>query len=143
MNMGVTLAIYARSAGRVDGRSFFRGPLHMSAFDHLRARETEVSHLRHFGRLLRWSELGVRSFYGEAAMAAALSVAVAATTVEWLHLDHGQWVIWSAASVVTGDAASGQRKLLDRLTGAIVGVPIGVAVGLLIRKICWLLAALP
>jgi Fusaric acid resistance protein-like len=106
----------------------------MSAFDHARARDAEVSHINHFGRLLRWSELGVRSFYGEAAIAAALSVAVAAAVVEWRHLDHGQWVIWSAACVVTGDAASGQRKLLDRSTGAIVGVPLGAAVGLLIPK---------
>ena len=115
----------------------------MSAFDHLYARDAEVDHLRHFSRILRWSELGVRSFYGEAAIAAALSVAVAATAVEWLHLDHGQWVIWSAASVVTGDAASGHRKLLDRMTGAVVGVPVGVAIGLLARKICWPMAALP
>ena len=106
----------------------------MSAFDHLYARDAEVDHLRHFSRILRWSELGVRSFYGEAAIAAALSGAVAATAVEWLHLDHGQWVIWSAASVVTGDAASGHRKLLDRMTGAVVGVPVGVAIGLLAPK---------
>ena len=106
----------------------------MSVFDHVCTRTTEVSHTYHFSRILRWSELGVRSFYGEAAIAAALSVAVAATAVELLHLDHGQWVIWSAASVVTGDAASGHRKLLDRMMGAIVGVPIGVAAGLLVPK---------
>jgi hypothetical protein len=43
-------------------------------------------------------------------------------------------VIWSAASVVTGDAASGHRKMVDRMTGAIVGVPIGVVAGLLVPK---------
>lgn len=95
----------------------------MSAFDHVYTRDADVRHLYHFSRIMRCSALGVRSFYGEAAIAAALSVAVAATAVEPLHLDHGQWVIWSAASVVTGDPASGHRKLRDRLTGAIVGVP--------------------
>jgi hypothetical protein len=40
-------------------------------------------------------------------------------------------VIWSAASVVTGDAASARRKLNDRLLGAFVGVPIGVTLGFL------------
>jgi hypothetical protein len=39
----------------------------MSAFDHVCTRDTEVSQLHHFRRILHWSELGVRSFYGEAA----------------------------------------------------------------------------
>ena len=106
----------------------------LSAFDHICACGPEVNRLHHFRRILRWSELGVRSFYGEAMIAAALAVAVAASAVEWWHIEHGQWVIWSAASVVTGDAASGHKKLRDRITGAIVGVPAGIGVGLLLPQ---------
>jgi uncharacterized membrane protein YccC len=63
-------------------------------------------------------------------VAAGLAVGVAAILVEWLHIDHGQWVIWSAVSVVTGHTASSRDKLRDRAIGAVIGVPIGVAVGL-------------
>jgi hypothetical protein len=106
----------------------------LSAFDHICACGPGVNRLHHFRRILRWSELGVRSFYGEAMIAAALAVAVAASAVEWWHIEHGQWVIWSAASVVTGDAASGNKKLRDRITGAIVGVPAGIGVGWLLPQ---------
>jgi uncharacterized membrane protein YccC len=41
-------------------------------------------------------------------------------------------MIWSAASVVTGNAASARQKFRNRLTGAVVGVSFGVAVGLII-----------
>jgi Fusaric acid resistance protein-like len=106
----------------------------LTAYDHICACGPEVNRLQHFKRILRWSELGVRTFYAEATIAAALAVAVAASAVEWWHIEHGQWVIWSAASVVTGDAASGHKKLRDRVTGAIVGVPFGIGVGLLLPK---------
>lgn len=106
----------------------------LSTYDHLGACGPEVSRLHHFKQILRWSEFGVRSFYGEAMIAAALAVGVASSAVEWWHIDHGQWVIWSAASVVTGDAASGHKKLRDRVTGAIVGVPAGIGVGLLLPQ---------
>jgi hypothetical protein len=106
----------------------------LTAYDHICACGPEVNRFHHFRRIVRWSELGVRSFYGEAMMAAALAVAVASSIVEWWHIDHGQWVIWSAASVVTGDAASGRKKLRDRVTGAIVGVPAGIGVGLMLPQ---------
>jgi len=41
-------------------------------------------------------------------------------------------MIWSAASVVTGNAVSARHKFRNRLTGAVVGVSFGVVVGLLI-----------
>ena len=50
--------------------------------------------------------------------------------MEWGHLDHGQWVIWSAASVVTGDAGAAHLKLRDRAVGAFLGVPAGIGLGL-------------
>ena len=66
----------------------------------------------------------------EAVTAVVLAVAAAATLVEWGHLDHGQWVIWSAASVVTGDAGAAHLKLRDRAVGAFLGVPAGIGLGL-------------
>ncbi|WP_186374329.1 FUSC family protein [Roseomonas gilardii] len=55
--------------------------------------------------------------------------ALAASLVEWQALDHGQWVIWSAASVVTGEAGAEHLKLHDRAIGALVGVPGGIVLG--------------
>lgn len=68
----------------------------------------------------------------QAAWATALAVAVAATVVQVCNIPHGQWLIWSAASVVTGDANSGRAKMRDRALGALLGVPAGVAVATLL-----------
>lgn len=68
----------------------------------------------------------------EASLAVMLAVASMAFVVQWWHWGHAQWAIWSAASVVTGDAVSAHRKLLDRATGALLGAPIGVAIGMLL-----------
>ncbi|KVD89598.1 hypothetical protein WS62_15495 [Burkholderia sp. ABCPW 14] len=85
--------------------------------------------------LARWRgarDLGRPAARGDATQAiaaVALAVAVAALLVEWQHIDNGQWAIWSAASVVTGDPATAHLKLRDRGLGALVGVPLGLAVG--------------
>lgn len=85
--------------------------------------------------LARWRgarELGrpaASSDVAQAIVAVALAVAAAALLVEWRHIDNGQWVIWSAASVVTGDAATARVKLRDRGLGALAGVPLGLAAG--------------
>ncbi len=68
--------------------------------------------------------------YYEASVVVALAVGAAAILVERYHIDHGQWVIWSAASVVTGDVVTARAKLRDRLLGAVVGVPAGAIVAL-------------
>ncbi|WP_063534217.1 FUSC family protein [Burkholderia sp. MSMB1589WGS] len=78
---------------------------------------------RDLGRPAAWSDAA------QAIVAVALAAAVAALLVEWLHIDNGQWAIWSAASVVTGDAATARLKLRDRGLGALVGVPLGLAAG--------------
>jgi hypothetical protein len=104
----------------------------MAAAEHVRDRDLGVSHIRHLTRFRRRAvDYGVAASFVEAMLAVALAVACASSIVEWRHLDHGQWVIWSAASVVTGDAASARRKLGDRMLGALVGVPIGVTLGFL------------
>ncbi|GLS20051.1 FUSC family protein [Labrys miyagiensis] len=64
------------------------------------------------------------------ASATAIAVLAAAALVEILNLAQGQWVIWSAASVVVGDITASTGKLKLRAIGAIVGVPLGLLVGL-------------
>ena len=46
----------------------------------------------------------------EASVAVVLAVGSMACVVEWWHWHNGQWAIWSAASVVTGDAAGACRS---------------------------------
>ena len=102
---------------------------------HARDRDPGVPKLRHLRRVLRRTfDHGVRARTGEALLAVVLAVASASAIVEHQHLDHGQWVIWSAASVVVGDFRSSRRKLYDRCLGALVGVPIGTVVGLLLPQ---------
>lgn len=38
----------------------------------------------------------------------------------------GEWLIWSAASVVTGSLTTAQRKAGDRVAGAVFGASAGV-----------------
>ncbi len=83
----------------------------------------------HLSKLRRSGDLGPRVVCGEALLAVSLAVAVAATIVEWGRLDYGQWVIWSAVSVVTGDMATARKKLYQRGVGALIGVPVGVLLG--------------
>lgn len=100
----------------------------MSSVDRIRSRGTGITYLRHFAPVLTRTEAARVVPYWESAIAVALAVAVAAAIVETCHIEYGHWMIWSAASVVTGDAASARLKLRDRLVGVIVGVPAGVAV---------------
>lgn len=63
------------------------------------------------------------------ALATALAVFAAAALVEILELEQGQWVMWSAASVVVGDLSASTDKLKQRAVGALTGVPLGFLVG--------------
>ncbi|WP_441237628.1 FUSC family protein [Bradyrhizobium sp. 930_D9_N1_4] len=64
------------------------------------------------------------------AAATAMAVFAAAALVEILNLAQGQWVMWSAASVVVGDLTASTGKLKQRAIGAFVGVPLGFLAGL-------------
>jgi hypothetical protein len=84
---------------------------------------------------LKWTRLSPddgRHPYVERMLAVACAVACAAVLVEWRHVDHGQWMIWSAASVVTGSATGARQKYRSRIKGAIVGVSLGILIGLMI-----------
>jgi hypothetical protein len=105
----------------------------LSLFEHAeRLRHTGGRWLPHYLQLRRQLELGDRLAVCEAMIAVALAVALAAALIEYQHLGHGQWVVWSAASVVTGDVASTHAKLRDRARGAVFGVPCGIALGWLL-----------
>jgi hypothetical protein len=104
----------------------------VASVEHFRSRETGRPTLAHFAKWTRLFPNSESNAYIELMITVALAVACAAALVEWRHVDHGQWMIWSAASVVTGNAASARQKFLNRLTGAVVGVSFGVVVGLLI-----------
>ncbi|WBL76672.1 FUSC family protein [Bradyrhizobium xenonodulans] len=64
------------------------------------------------------------------AAATAMAVFAAAGLVEILDLAQGQWVMWSAASVVVGDLSASTGKLKQRAIGAFIGVPLGFLAGL-------------
>lgn len=104
----------------------------IASVEHYRALGHGISPLRHFARWTRRTEPGERNEYIALMITVALAVGAAAILVEWKQADHGQWIIWSAASVVTGSAASARQKFQDRLTGAVAGVPLGVLIGLLV-----------
>ncbi|SAK54140.1 hypothetical protein AWB77_01506 [Caballeronia fortuita] len=80
----------------------------------------------------RWSNLddfGARAPFGEDLAAMLASVGIAALMVVWVHADRAQWVIWGAASIVTGSVDTARAKLKHRAWGVIAGVPIGIALG--------------
>jgi len=63
------------------------------------------------------------------AAATAMAVFAAAALVELFNLAEGQWVMWSAASVIVGDLAASAGKLKQRAGGALVGVSLGLLIG--------------
>lgn len=99
----------------------------LAAFEHSRA-----AGLRQFAQWTRHHPDAEPNTYIEQMMTVACAVALTAVLVEWRHIGHGQWMIWSAVSVVTGNVVSARQKFCDRLTGAVVGVMLGIAIGLLL-----------
>ncbi|WP_321801601.1 FUSC family protein [Caballeronia sp. J97] len=80
----------------------------------------------------RWSNLddfGERAPFGEDLAAMLASVGIAALMVVYGRMEHAQWVIWGAASIVTGSVDTAREKLKNRAWGVIAGVPIGVVLG--------------
>src|SRR6201999_3415138 len=92
----------------------------MSAWEHRKTRPMHVSGLWHFRAVLSWAERDESVPYLEALVAMVLAVGLAAHAVMVWRLDHGQWMIWSTASVITGDLTSGRQKLRDRMVSALL-----------------------
>lgn len=116
----------------------------LSAILHAQDTESATGLWKNLGRLRRNIDPGEGKPWKATAITVALAVAGAAALVQWQHLENGQWVIWSAASVVTGDAGSARLKLLDRALGAVAGVPAGIGIGQLVphNPLCYGLASL-
>lgn len=104
----------------------------MSVVRHIRDNDPARGHGGQFHRVMRQVSLGDPQAWKESVIAVACAVALAATLVEWRHLGNGQWVIWSAASVVTGNAGTARAKLKNRAIGATIGVPAGIGIGQLV-----------
>lgn len=54
------------------------------------------------------------------------AVLIAASWVRLGHIEPEKWVIWSSASVSTGERETSLKKHRDRLLGVLLGVPIGL-----------------
>lgn len=61
----------------------------------------------------------------KSAIAIFVGVLIAAVFVLTKPIDHGEWVIWSTAAVITSDLVSAKKKSQDRLIGLFLGVPTG------------------
>jgi hypothetical protein len=85
-----------------------------------------------FFLLMRQTDLGKPQLWREPVLAVTFAVALAAALVEWRHVGNGQWTIWSAASVVTGNSGTARVKLGNRAIGALIGVPAGIGIGQLL-----------
>lgn len=107
----------------------------LAAVEHWRSRDIGHSALTHLSRWTKPLASSERSVYMGQMITVAFAVAGSAALVEWRHIDHGQWLIWSAVSVVTGNASSARQKFHDRLMGAIGGVVVGIAAGLVMPNL--------
>ncbi|BBQ01624.1 FUSC family protein (plasmid) [Burkholderia sp. SFA1] len=80
----------------------------------------------------RWSNLddfGARTPLGEDLAAMLASVGIAGVMVVYWRMENAQWVIWGAASIVTGAVDTARAKLQNRAIGVMAGVPIGIVLG--------------
>ena len=83
----------------------------------------------------RWPlEPAQRQRLGRQALGRALAVLLTALAVSLWQPPFGQWVIWSSASVATGDITAARQKGLDRVVGALVGLPAGALLSLLLPR---------
>jgi hypothetical protein len=95
---------------------------------------SEAEALRHAGVIVVTSPIALAlvcgvQFYDHARNRYAVPSHYGVALVKMLDLAQGQWVIWSAASVVVGDLSASTGKLKQRAGGALVGVPLGLLVG--------------
>ena len=69
-----------------------------------------------------------------AALSIFFSTGIAAAWVLFFHIQKGEWMIWSAASVITLDLQSAKVKLGQRSFGIFLGVPLGLAIAYFLPK---------
>jgi hypothetical protein len=88
----------------------------------------QVSHY-HPLRLAGLGDFGEKNPYIENMFTIAIAVCISAFLVEYFQMENGQWMIWGAASVVTGKIDTSPQKFHQRLLGVSIGVPLGILVG--------------
>lgn len=112
--------------------------LALSIVDHSR-RERVSSLVRHWARFRHADDrLAPQSDTVLWMFAIIVGIGVATAIVETMHVRHGEWMIWSAASVFTGDFPSAGRRIRDRTTGALLGVPAGMLMSHYVVSSTWL-----
>ena len=112
-------------------------PLALSIVDHS-GRERVSSLVKHWARLRHTDDhLAPQSDVVLWVFAVIVGIGVATAVVEAMHVRHGEWMIWSAASVFTGDFLSAGRKIRDRTTGALLGVPTGMLMSHYVVPFTW------
>ncbi|HHF7344848.1 TPA: FUSC family protein [Legionella feeleii] len=82
-----------------------------------------------FLQLSYLSDFGAKKNNAESMIAMALGVGVSAFLVQYIPMQNGQWMIWGVASVITGEIETTPRKFHQRLTGVLIGVPVGILLG--------------
>jgi hypothetical protein len=76
--------------------------------------------------LIKTAEIGKpETQWRQGAITIFVGVFLAATLVITKDISRGEWVIWSAASVITGDLISSRQKFQHRLIGAFFGIALG------------------
>ncbi|KTD25482.1 FUSC family protein [Legionella lansingensis] len=75
------------------------------------------------------NNFGERGSYLDSVMAMILAVGFSTFLVEFFQLGNPQWMIWGAASVVTGNILTTPTKFRQRLQGVLTGVPLGILLG--------------
>ena len=78
---------------------------------------------------LRWQRwpmsMAERRLLTRSALVRSSAVLLTACGVSYFHPEFGQWVIWSSASVATGELTAAHHKGKDRALGALYGLSLG------------------
>jgi hypothetical protein len=105
--------------------------LGIAIFKQRRASQTQpMTHSQSIVWFSRLHDFGSKTPHVVTMAAMIVGVSLAALLVEHFQMQHGQWVIWGVASVVTGNTLDTARiKLRSRTIGVALGVPLGIALG--------------
>lgn len=74
-------------------------------------------------------KLGAKLEYKSPLIACAIAVFLCSMIVESEHILQGQWLIWSAVSVITGEMKTSHRKYQSRAIGVAAGGLAGMLIG--------------
>lgn len=112
-------------------------PLVVFAVEKLSHAPLALERARNFSELATGLGEG-NSHWTNQALAAFASVLVATSLVGSQQIEHGQWVIWSALSVIAMDTHQARTKIRNRIFGVLVGCPLGLLLGAVVPRFAWL-----